>query len=435
MSKLDKLEGLIRKLEIEVPVERVNQEYQSAYNNIKSHANIDGFRKGKAPITKIKAMYGERVTSDVVQNLVGEAYEQALNEHQLDPISHPDIQVESMGEGQPLKFTAQLEVRPEVSLKKTEKLKVEKEKVAVEDDHVAHILQNMREQKVEYKPVLVDRPAAMGDTVKIDFDGYINNEPLDGGKASDHILELGSQTFIPGFEEGVVGMKVDENREIELKFPDEYHASDIAGKPVLFKVKLNQISEKVYPEIDDEFAKSLSDEYSSLQELKERIVEDIKRSEENRVQEEFKKRLLKALVAENPVEVPQSLHKEQKQRLLQDIQQKMKQQGMNEADMNEYQKKWDSELNEESSFLIQSSFLIDAIAKKHELSASSADVDVKLKDYASQTGIDFDRIKEFYNTPERRSQISYQITEDKVIDLLISQADIKEVEKEKLNDN
>lgn len=433
MSTLNKLDGLSRKLNIEVPKDAVSKAFNQAYEDIKKNANIPGYRKGKAPIQKIKNIYQDKVKEDVLNKLISKAYVEALDEHKVDPISYPKIKVDHFEENDNFKFSAEFEIRPEVSVQKYEGLEVEKEKFNVDETQINDILENMQGQKAEHKSLSDDRPIKTGDFVKLDFKGFMDGEPLERGEANDHVLEIGSQSFIPGFEEEVVGLKKDEEKTINIKFPDDYHVEDIKGKPVSFEVKIKDIMEKSLPEIDDAFAASLSEEYKTLDDLKSKIKEDIKQSESNRIDEEFKKRLLKALVKENPIEVPNSLHQEQKQKLEEDVKGRLKQQGLGDKEILEYKEKWTDEMEEESKFLIQSSFLIDALASKYELKASKEDLEVKMKTYALQSGIDLEKLKEFYNTPDRKSQLSYQITEEKVIQLLADKAKVKEVEKEKLS--
>lgn len=433
MSTLDKLDGLSRKLNIEVPKDDVSKAFNNAYEDIKKNVNVPGFRKGKAPIQKIKSMYQDKVKEDVLNKLISKAYVDALDEHKVDPISYPKIKVDQFEENVDFKFSAEFEVRPEVELKTYEGLEVEKEKFDVDDSQVQDILENMQSQKAEHKPISDDRPIQEGDFVKLDFKGFMNGEPLERGEAEDHVLEIGSQSFIPGFEEGLVGLKKGDEKTVDIKFPDDYHVDDIKGKPVSFEVKIKDIMEKSLPEINDEFATSLSEEFKSLDDLKDKIREDIQKSEGNRIEEEFKKRLLKALVAANPVEVPDTLHQEQKQKLEEDVKNRLKQQGLDDKAIAEYKEKWASEMDEESKFLIQSSFLIDALASKYDLKASKEDLEAKMKTYALQSGIDLEKLMEFYNTPDRRSQLSYQITEDKVIQMLADKAKVKEVPKDKLS--
>ncbi|MEZ4871777.1 MAG: trigger factor [Bdellovibrionales bacterium] len=434
MSQLDKLEGLNRKLTIEVPKDKVEKEFNEAYNAIKGQVTLPGFRKGKAPISKIKNLYKDKVHQEVLQRIVQESYTAALQEHDAEPISMPRIDFDELNEEKDFVYSAEFEIRPEVKLSKYEGLKVQKEKFVVDDSKVDEVLENMQNSKAENTPVLEDRPAKVGDIAKIDFEGFIGGEPLEGGAGTDFDLELGSNSFIPGFEEGIVGMAINGTTQLNLKFPDDYHAADIAGKEVQFKVTLKGLQKKSLPAINDEFAKSISPEFDTLEALKQRIKEDMLQGETQRIEDELKSRILRVLVKENPVDVPASLFEEQKQKLIQDTQGRMAQQGMAPDQFEEYKQKWDADFSETSRFMIQSSFLIDALANELEIKASAEDVDNKIKEYAQQMGLEVDKVKQFYNSPERRSQLSFQITEDRVVKYLKDSADITEVDKDQLED-
>jgi trigger factor len=293
-------------------------------------------------------------------------------------------------------------------------------------------LEDIRKSRAETAPVLEDRPAQNGDVATIDFKGFVDGKELENGAAEGHEIELGSNTFIPGFEEGLVGMKIGAEKTIQLSFPEGYHVSTLAGKPVEFKVTLKGLKKKVLPEINDEFAKNLGPMYQNLEDLKKAIREDFEKRESKRVNDDLKNRLMRVLVDHNPVEVPKALKEDQKKALVEDFKKRMQQQGMNEDQFEEYKGKWATDFEQTASYMIQSSFLIDKIAAEQDLRASATDVDTKLKEYAAQTGIELARVTEFYNEEDRRARLAYQITEEKVLEFLISKSDIKEVSREEI---
>jgi trigger factor len=260
----------------------------------------------------------------------------------------------------------------------------------------------------------------------------MGGSPLPGGQGQDHKLELGSNSFIPGFEEGIIGMKIGVTMDLHLKFPEEYHAKEIAGKDVTFKVTLKGIEKSVLPEINDELAKNVGG-FDTLQELRDAILEDLTLGEEGRVKEDTRNRILKALVKENPVEVPKSIHLHQKKMLMDDVKQKMQSQGMDESQFLDYASKWDKDFDESASFMIQSSFLVDAIADEKKLRATDADFEEKLNLYSEETGMDLKKLQEFYQDPDKKANLKYQLTEEKVVDFLIAKANVKEVSKEELS--
>ncbi|MCB0420741.1 MAG: trigger factor, partial [Bdellovibrionales bacterium] len=357
----------------------------------------------------------------------------ALTEHTLAPIGYPQVDFQSLEEDSDFEFTAEFEVRPDVKLQQYKGLKIQKEKFEITDDQINTVLDNIRNSRKESSPIFEDRPAQNGDVAVIDFFGTIDGAPLPGGQGEDHKLELGSNSFIPGFEEGVVGMKVGVAQDLKLKFPDDYHANEIAGKEVVFKVTLKALEKSVIPEANDELADKVGG-FSTLEELKDAIKQDLTLGEEGRIKEDTRNRILKALVESNPVEVPKSMLAEQKKMLIDDVKMKMQNQGMTPDQFSEYVNKWDADFNDSASFMIQSSFLVDAIATENKLRANEEDVQLKITQYAAETGMEVDKINDFYKDPNKRANLKYQLTEEKVIEFLINEADITEVPKDKLKD-
>jgi trigger factor len=433
-SSVETLSTLERKLNIEVPAEEVQAAFEKAFKGVQKQANIKGFRKGKAPLSTVRSLYGERVKQDVMQDIIQRNYQTALDEHKLSPISYPAIEFDSLDDMKldqngTFSFTAEFEIRPEVKSPNFEGLVVKKERATSGDDLIDKTLEDIRKSRAEATPILEDRPAQTGDVAVIDFEGHLLTGPLENGSAQDHELELGSNQFIPGFEEGLAGMRLGQTKDIGISFPEDYHVKELAGKPVTFKTVLKGLKKKSLPELNDEFAKSMGP-YESLQALRDAIGKDNLERETKRIGDDFKNRLLRALVAKNPVSVPKSLMTDQKKALIEDFKKRMAQQGMPEQDFEQYKEKWDADFEKTASFMIQSSFLIDAIAEEQGLHAKKEDIEAKLKEYAAQTGLEIARIREFYGEKERSSRLAYQVTEEKVVDLLASKAKVTEITKE-----
>ena len=429
---VEEVSQLERRLKVELSPATVNAAFDKMYQSIQRDATIKGFRKGKAPLTAIKSMYKEKVKSDVINQLVQEHYVKAIDDHSLDPVNYPNIQVSELEEERPFSFSAEFEIRPEVKMQQYDGLVVEKEIFSLDPKHIDSIVENIRTSHASRENVLEDRPSQKGDVLVIDFDGEQNGQPVPNTHAVDFDLELGSNSFIPGFEDGLLGAKVGQERSLDLKFPVDYHAKDLAGAAITFKVKVKALKKSVLPEVSDELAKRVG--FDSVAKMHEALEADYRTSEEKRIAEDFKKRILKALVARNPVDVPKSMLNEQKQMMMEDVKGRMKQQGMAEADFKEYADKWDADFNDSAAFMIQSSFLLNAIAQKEGLAANSEDLNAKIEEYAQQTGIEPAKLKGFYNEGENRSRLLYKVTEDKVVEFLKSKAKIREVKKEDLKD-
>ena len=430
-STLESPSALGRKLNIEVPAAEVQAAFDRALKGVQKSVAVKGFRKGKAPLQTIRSIYGERLKQDVIQDLIQASYSSAIEEHSLDPISYPTIEFDPIEDDKDFAFTAEFEVRPEVKIQKIDGLKVKKEKLEFDGAMVDKTLEDIRKSRAETVPVFEDRSAQSGDTAIIDFKGFVEGRELENGAGNDFALDLGSNSFIPGFEEGVIGMRPGVTQRLTLSFPETYHVPEIAGKPVEFEVTLKQIKAKRLPELNDEFAKAMGP-FESLENLKETIRTDFEKRESKRINDDLKNRLMKVLVENNPVQVPKALMTEQKKALIEDFNKRMQQQGMDDAQAEDYKKKWDSDFEQTAAYMIQSSFLIDKLADENGLRAKPSDVDTKLKEYASSSGIDMARLNEFYGDKDRKARLSYQITEEKVLEFLISKAKIEEVSKQEL---
>ena len=270
--QVEKMEKNMAKLTIEVAAEDLEKAMQNAYQKAKGRISIPGFRKGKAPRKMIEQMYGKGVfLEDAVNALIPEHYSKALAECELEIVSQPTIDITQAEPGKAFIFTAEVAVKPEVTLGDYKGVEVPKTEITVTDEDVEAELK--KEQEKNSRTVTVeDRGAENGDITTIDFEGFVDGKAFEGGKAEGHELEIGSNTFIPGFEDQIIGMKMDEEKDINVKFPDEYFSKDLAGKDATFKVKLHEIKKKELPKLDDEFAKDVS-EFDTLEELKKDIKE------------------------------------------------------------------------------------------------------------------------------------------------------------------
>lgn len=426
-SNLENVSNLERKLQIEVPVQTVNQEFDKAYKYLQREVNIKGFRKGKAPIATIRSMYNDKIKNDVVQNIVQSTYWNALKEHKLTPISMPSIDFGDIQEDAPFTFTANFEIRPEVKIQKKSGFKVEKEKLTINDERINSTIDNIRQSNSTFQAITQDRALANKDYALIDFEGSMNGAPLENGAAKGHLLEIGANQFIPGFEEALVGMKKGEIRDIELSFPADYHVETLKGQPVKFKVTLNEIQEKVLPELNEEFLKKIG--HDSVDALKTQITKEIEGTETNRIEAEMRDSLIKKFVDANPVEAPKSLLEEQRKALVDDFQNRLKSQGFSDENFEEYQNKWNDDFDKTAEFMVKSAFLIDKIAEEEKLHATDADVDAKFEAMAKQWNMEKEKIKSYYSERNGLERMKYQITEDNVFQYLLKNSTVEEITK------
>lgn len=427
-SSIETSNGLKRTLKIEVAPEAVKAAFEAEFKKIQKNLVLPGFRKGKAPMDQVRAMYQGRVTNDVVENLVNSNYFEALKEHKLHPVSMPQIDLEEINQDKGFTFKATLEVKPEVTLAKYKDLELTKEVAKVDEQKVDEVINQILDSRAERIPVLEDRPAQEKDFLDINFEGFISpEEPLPNGAANNFILELGSNSFIPGFEEGLVGVHAGGQKTLKLTFPTDYHATEIAGKEVSFKVTVNKIMKKHNPTLNDKFVESLNDpNIKTVAQLKENIEADLKRAEEDRINKKLQDDLFEALIANNPIELPEGLVNQQKENLKANSQQTLMAQGFSEEDMNEYYKKWDADFTKNAQNMIHASLLMDAIADKENLRPSFEEVEKKIEDMAAQAGPNAQRVKEYYADPRSKESLMFKLMEDNVVAFVIENSKIKE---------
>ena len=326
--QVEKLEKNMAKLTVEVPAEQFEKAIKKAFNKNKNRFNIPGFRKGKAPQAMIEKMYGVGVFyEDAADEAINETYADAMKESELDIVSRPAISIEQIEKGQPFIYTATVAVKPEVTLGKYKGLEVEKADMTVKAEDIEAELKKVQEQNARLLTV-EDRPVADGDQVVIDFDGYVDGKAFDGGKAEDYSLTIGSHSFIDTFEEQLIGKNIGEECEVNVTFPAEYHAAELANKPATFKVTVKEIKVKEIPELNDEFAGEVS-EFETLDEYKKDIEAKLSEKKQKEAATENENRVVEKVVAGATMEIPEPMIDGQVENMLQDTARRMQSQGLN----------------------------------------------------------------------------------------------------------
>ena len=304
-AKWEKLEGNQGKLTVEVDAETFSKALDQAFNKVKKQVTVPGFRKGRVPRKIFEQRFGvEALYQDALDIVLPDAYAVAVEETGIEPVSQPEVDIEQIGKGQPLIFTATVTVKPEVKLGEYKGLEVKKIDTDVTDEDVDKELELLQKRHAELV-VKEDEPAENGDTVVIDFEGFVDDEAFEGGKAENYSLELGSGSFIPGFEDQLVGVKSGDELEVNVTFPEEYHAEELAGKPAVFKVKVHEVKSLVLPELDDEFAVDVDDEVETLEALKEKIKNRLKEEKEHRAKHEIENALLEKVSENAEIDIPE----------------------------------------------------------------------------------------------------------------------------------
>lgn len=428
--KIEDISSVKKKLSIEVPEQTVTEQIGKAYQKIGKTAKVKGFRPGKVPQAMLEKYYGAQMEEQVLTKLINDTYFKALVEHKIAAISDPEIVENSpLEKGKPFAFEALVEVRPEVVAKDYSGLTLQKEKADFDEKVIEERIEELRTSRAELQPSGAD-VAAEGDFAVLDFEGFVNGVPFQGGKAEGHQLELGSGSFIPGFEDQVVGMKLGEAKDVAVTFPENYGNKDLAGQPAIFKVVLHEIKTKVAPALDDEFAKGFGLE--SVDELKEKLREGHQKQETSRIDGDLRERLVSALIERNPIEVPESMVKSQLEYMLGNVKQRMQSQGMTMEMLGMNEASFGQMYRDTAVQQVQGSLILGAVARQEKIAVEPTEIDGKLEEIASMANAPLDAVKKYYASDENRRGLMAQIVEEKAVRLLLDQAVIEDVDKEQL---
>lgn len=395
--QVEKLEKNMAKLTIEVPFEEFDAAVQEAYLANRGKISIPGFRKGKAPRKVIEKMYGAGIFyEDAVNNLIPEAYDKEVDASGLEIVSHPKIDVVQVEPGQPFIFTAEVALRPEVTLGEYKGIEVEKQSVEVSDEEIQKVVDEEREKNARVIDV-DDRAVEDGDMVVLDFEGFVDGEAFDGGKGEDYDLTIGSGSFIPGFEEQLIGAQIDEETEVNVTFPEEYHAKELAGKAAVFKCTVHEIKVKELPEADDEFAMDVS-EFDTLDEYKEDIRKDLAEKKEAEAKYEKEAKVIEKIVEKASMEVPDVMVDSQVDRMVDEFAGRMQAQGLTMEQYFQFTgltlEKLSEQMRPEALKRIQNSLVLEAIVEAEQIKISEEKLNEGLEDLAKRYGMELDQVKD-----------------------------------------
>ena len=418
------------KLEITVEAEKFENAMKKVYFQNAKYFNIPGFRKGKAPMNIVEKYYGEQIFyEDAFNEVATEAYEEAIKENKIEAVSRPEVDIAQMEKGKDLIFSAVVQTKPEVKLGKYKGVEIEKIEYKVDKKAVDHELGHMQEHNSRLITV-DDRPLENGDTATIDFEGFVDGVAFDGGKAEGHELEIGSGAFIPGFEEQLVGMEIDGEKEIKVTFPKEYFSKDLAGKDATFKVKLHEIKKKELPELDDEFAKDVS-EFDTLDELKKSIKEKLTKNNEQRAKYETEDAAIKAVCKESELDVPSGMIELEIDNMLKDFEQRLAYQGLNLEQYLKMLGKTEEEIRKEyepqAIEAIKSRLVLEAVIKAEKIEASEEEVKAKMEEMAKSYGKD---VEELSKNENLKNYLEDGIKSEKALEFIVANAKFAEKKKE-----
>lgn len=421
--KWEKQEGNEGVLTVTVPAEEVNTGLDKAFKKVVKQVNVPGFRKGKMPRPMFEQRFGvEALYQDALDFILPDAYAAAVEEAGINPVDRPEIDIEQMEKGKELIFTAKVTVEPEVELGDYKGLVVEKEDTDVTEEDLNKAIEADLARKAELV-VKEEGEVAEGDVVNLDFDGYVNEEAFEGGKAEGYDLEIGSGQFIPGFEEQLVGTKVGDEKDVTVTFPEEYHAEELAGKEAVFKVKINEVKSKEVPELDDEMAKELDESVDSVDAYKEKYKKDLQEQKTLQAENNMKESLIAQAVENAKVDIPEAMINTELDRMMQEFEQRIAQQGLNLELYYQFSGQTEEQLKEsmkaDAEARVKTNLTLAAIAKAENIEISDTDVDAELSKMSEQFGLSVDDIKAALGNGE---VLKDDLRIQKAIDVLVKES-------------
>lgn len=418
--QVETLENNMAKLTVEVSADRLEKALDAAYNKQKKSISVPGFRKGKVPRAMVEKMYGVEVFYEEAANiLLQESYPEAYDESGLDIVSQPSIDVVQLEKGKAFIYTAEVAVKPEVTLGKYKGVTVTKVDTTVTDEEVDAEIETQRNNNARI--VTVDRPVEMGDTAVIDFEGFMDGETFEGGKGEDFDLEIGSHSFIDTFEEQLVGKSAGEDVEVNVTFPEKYQAEELAGKPALFKVKIKEIKAKELPELDDEFAQDVSS-CDTMADYKEEVKKNLTERKEAEARRTKEDEAIEKIVDDAKMDIPEAMIDNQVNSMINDFANNMMQQGLS---MEQYMQftgmtmdKFKDQVRPDAIKRIQSSLVLEQIAKEENIEVSDADVEAEIEKMATSYGMDVEQLKGYVQDAEKES-MKKDIAVQKAVELIM----------------
>ncbi|MCG7420202.1 trigger factor [Macrococcus epidermidis] len=425
-AKWEKQEGNEGLLTVTVPEEEVKAGLDKAFAKVVKQVNVPGFRKGKMPRQMFEQRFGvESLFQDALDIILPDAYANAIDEVGINPVDRPEIDVEQMEKGKELIFTAKVTVEPEVELGDYKGLEVEKFETEVTEEELNEAINADLARKAELV-VKEEGEVAEGDVVNLDFDGYVNDEAFEGGKAEGYDLEIGSGQFIPGFEEQLVGTKVGDEKDVNVTFPEEYHAEELAGKEAVFKVKINEVKSKEVPELDDEMAKELDESVDSVDAYKTKYKADLEEQKKLQAENDTKESLVMQAVENAKVDIPEAMINTELDRMMQEFEQRIAQQGLNLELYFQFSGQTEEQLKEsmkaDAEQRVKTNLTLAAIANAENIEVSDADVDAELTKMSEQFGMSVEDIKAALgNGAILKDDLRIQ----KAIDVLVSESKTK----------
>lgn len=412
--------NLGRSMTVLIPADEVEEKIQTRLKNLAKNAKLPGFRPGKAPLKIIDAHYGEQVLQEVAGSLIESSLYQAFDQEKLVPAGTPEIEPKAMQRGKDIEFTANFDIYPEITKLDLKGVEVERPVCEISDEDIDRTVETMRRQKMSFSPV--ERPAREGDQVTVDFKGTIDGEPFAGGEADDYQLVLGQGQFLEEFENGILGAGAGEQRTVNVAFPDDYHGGEVAGKAVVFDIRVKEVAEPVLPEVNEEFVKSFGVEDGDIEAFRREIADNLARERDERVSRLTRSRVMDALIRENDIEVPVKLVEREIDALISMNKSMLQQQGVptEQFDPDREQYRADAEKR------VKMGLILSEIVQKNELKADQNKVKERVERMAASYEQPEAFVQWYYSSRERMQQMEATVLEEQVVEMLLEGADSKE---------
>ena len=422
--QVEKLEKNMAKLTIEVSSEEFENALAKAYKKNKNKISMPGFRKGKAPRAMIEKMYGKGIFyEDAANSIIPDAYADAAKESELEIVAQPEIDVTQIESGKPFIFTATVALKPEVTLGEYKGIEVEKKEVEVTDEEVEAEINKVRESNARMLDI-DDRATQDGDTVLIDFDGYVDGKQFEGGKADDYSLVLGSHSFIDNFEEQLVGKNIGDDVEVNVTFPENYQAEELQGKPAVFKVKIKEIKVKELPELDDDFAQDVSN-FDTIAEYKEDLKKKLTENKEEALKREREEAVIGKIIENAQMDIPEQMVDAQTRQMTQEFAQRLSSQGLSIDQYMQFTgltpQKMIEELKPQALKRIQSRLVLEAVVAAENIETTEEELDKEIENMASMYQMEVDKLKEVIGEEEKK-QIGLDLAVQKAVEIVTEAA-------------
>ena len=425
-ANVEEISSIKKKVSIEIPEDHIVKEVDSFYKDLGNKAKIKGFRPGKVPRNILERYFKDYVKAEVVQKLIQDTYPQALEEANLQPVSPPTIDPGEFEHGKPFQYSVVIEVKPDIKLEGYTGLKIDRKKEEVKEEEIEERLRAIQNLHANLKTISEARPIQAGDYVIIDYEASLEGKPLEGGKAIDFTVEVGSGQFIQAFEEKLIGLKPEEESEVEVSFPENYGYQKWAGKTVSFHVKIKEVKEKILPPLDDEFAKDLGD-YSSFDEFKTKLRGDIGKEKELALERQLKDQIADQLLATNPFEVPESLVEEQTKALVSDMKLRLAAQGLELQSLGITEEKLQGDYKTMAEKQVRTFLILEKIAGQEGISVTDEEADDRLREVSERMHQKFDVVKRYYEKNGLLPEVKAGIIRDKTLSFLLEKANINSI--------